>query len=119
MKELLPISALVIFASMTMFNILNYWQLYHVKAEPGPLAWYAIWTAPIQIGAYFVLVLGIAWAYKSVGQEVWQVVFILALSSSVSKILPVYALSGKIPVKGDLLGIILLIFAVISGYVWK
>lgn len=119
MKELLPISALVIFSSMTVFNVLNYWQLYHVKAEPIPLALYAVWTAPIQIAAYFFLVLGIAWAYKSVGQDVWQAVFILALSSSVSKILPVYVISGKIPVKGDLLGLVLLVLAVISGYVWK
>jgi hypothetical protein len=113
------IGALTIFIAMTVFNILNYWQVYHVKPEVIPLGWYSLWTGPIQIIAYFILVLGIAWTYRGAGEAIWMAVFTLALSSSISKILPVYMISGKAPTHGELIGIILIILSVIVGAVWK
>ena len=119
MKPEYFVGTITIFVAMTVFNVLNYWQIYHVKLTPIELGKYALWTGPIQIVAYFILVLGIAWVYRGAGESIWLAVATLAFASSISKILPVYLLSHKVPVHGELASIILLIAAVLVGAFWK
>jgi len=112
-------AALLVFAGMSAFNILDYWQVYNIKPDLMSLVRYAVLSSPLQILAYIGLVLGITWTYRAVGGSIWVAVATVALASAVSKILPIYLLSGKLPVKGEIATIILLILSVLIGAIWK
>jgi len=115
LREIFP---LIYFAfAILIFEILNWYGTKYVQATWVAISKYALMTIPFQLIGYIALVWGLNLGYKQFG-DIWQLILTTTTITWIIKLFTAYGFFHKLPTRGKIVGLILLILANFIGKFW-
>jgi len=116
LKEIIP---LVYFGlAIFIFEIMNWYGIKYVQETWIQIAKYAIWTLPFQFIAYVLLIRGLTLGYQSFG-DIWSLIVTTTTIAWFIKLVTAYGFFQKLPTKGKVVALVLLVSANVIDKLWK